>query len=133
MEQGDFLRLLEKWIEYQNGDDVTIHGMRYQDFYDTLSQEAAEMVCKWDRKTPWSEILEEMHGASRAVHCRYIRLPPPSSERFNLECAVMNYLGYQKWDYRGQNRPMAYARVMAAITDELEAMKQEGIWTPPEG
>lgn len=45
----------------------------------------------------------------------------------------MNYLGYQKWDYRGQNRPMAYARVMAAITDELEAMKQEGIWTPPEG
>ena len=56
-----------------------------------------------------------------------------SSERFNLECAVMNYLGYQKWDYRGQNRPMAYARVMAAITDELEAMKQEGIWTPPEG
>ena len=103
MEQGDFLRLLEKWIEYQNGDDVTIHGMRY------------------------------MHGASRAVHCRYIRLPPPSSERFNLECAVMNYLGYQKWDYRGQNRPMAYARVMAAITDELDGMRLDGIWTPPEG
>ena len=134
MDRSNQLRLLKKWLQYKNGadDEVEIDGLTYMDFCDAAAVEEADLMDQWDKRVPWELILKELHGESVRVHRKYLRLPPPSSARFRLQSAVMEYLGFQDWDYKDMTMPMQFARVMAAITDELEAMRQEGIWTPPE-
>lgn len=135
MDRSHQLRLLKKWLQYKNGadDEVEIDGVPYMDFYDAATMEEKGLMDQWDKAVPWELILKELQGDSVRVHRKYLRLPPPSSARFRLQAAVMEYLGFQDWDYKDMTMPMQFARVMAAITDELEAMRLEGIWTPPEG
>ena len=128
MDRSHQLRLLKKWLQYKNRDDD-----EYMDFYEAAAVEEKDLMDQWDKRVPWELILKELHGDSVRVHRKYLRLPPPSFARFRLQAAVMEYLGFQNWDYKDMTMPMQFARVIAAITDELEAMRQEGIWTPPEG